>query len=194
MAAILVFFSRIGDFHPGYVFGIFTALAFEDELRDEEDGRGLAVAGVGLLVVAILALVLRGPLDHLAGANGANFFVLVVDAALATLWVAGIQAVIWGLIPISFMYGQKVLAWSKPGWLAIYGTGMLLFVHTLLHPGLGLYGNASGASLFSVTLLFLAFGAFSLCFWAYFRFRKPRGPRFEAVESDDRTLVSGGPQ
>ncbi|MDP1804798.1 MAG: FGLLP motif-containing membrane protein [Acidimicrobiales bacterium] len=188
MAAILVFFSRIGDFHPGYVFGVFTALAFEDELYDEEDGRGLAVAGVGLLVVALLALFLRGPVDQLAGANGASFYVLVIDAALATLWIAGIQAVIWGLIPIKFMYGQKVLAWSKWGWLAIYGTGMLLFVHTLLHPGMGLYGNAAEASLFSVTLLFLGFGAFSLCFWAYFRFRRPRPPKFEPV-AGERTLV-----
>jgi hypothetical protein len=190
MAAILVFFSRIGHFHPGYVFGVFTALAFEEELHDEEDGRGLAIAGVGLLVVALLALFLRGPVGQLAGEGGASFFVLVVDAALATLWIAGIQAVIWGLIPISFMYGQKVLIWNKLGWLAIYGTGMLLFVHTLLHPGMGLYGNASEASLFSVTVLFLGFGAFSLCFWGYFRFRKPRRPTFELVETDvDRTLV-----
>ena len=114
-----------------------------------------------------------------------------IDAALATLWIAGIQAVIWGLIPIKFMYGQKVLAWNKWGWFAIYGTGMLLFVHTLLHPGMGLYGNASEASLFSVTVLFLGFGAFSLCFWGYFRFRKPRPPKFEPV-AGDRTLVSGG--
>jgi multisubunit Na+/H+ antiporter MnhB subunit len=191
MAAILVFFSRVGDFHPGYVFGIFTALAFDDELYDEEDGRGLAVAGVGLLVVAILALLLRAPLDRLAGDDGAGFFLLVLDAALATLWIAGIQAVIWGLIPISFMYGKKVLTWSKAGWFAIYGTGMLLFVHTLLHPGLGLYGNVAEASLFSVTALFLSFGAFSLLFWAYFRFRKPRRPKFEVVDSgDDRALVS----
>jgi hypothetical protein len=191
MAGILVFFSRVGDFHPGYVFGVFTALAFEDELYDEEDGRGVAVAGVGLLVVALLALFLRGPVDQLAGPGGASFIVLVVDAALATLWIAGIQAVIWGLIPIKFMYGQKVLAWSKWGWLAIYGTGMLLFVHTLLHPGMGLYGNAAEASLLSVTMLFLGFGAFSLCFWAYFRFRKPRPPTFEPV-AGGRTLVSGG--
>jgi hypothetical protein len=191
MAAILVFFSRIGHFHPGYVFGVFTALAFEDELHDEEDGRGLAVAGVALLAVALLALFLRGPVDHLAGDAGANFFVLVIDAALATLWIAGIQAVVWGLIPIKFMYGQKVLAWSKWGWFAIYGTGMLLFVHTLLHPGMGLYGNAAEASLFSVTMLFLGFGAFSLCFWGYFRFRKPRPPTFEPV-AGDRNLVSGG--
>ena len=86
------------------------------------------------------------------------------------------QAVIWGLVPISFMYGQKVLAWSKVGWFAIYATGMLLFVHTLLHPGMGLYGSSSDASLVSVTLLFVSFGAFSLLFWAYFRFRRPRQP------------------
>ena len=100
----------------------------------------------------------------------------VVDAALATLWIAGIQAVIWGLVPISFMYGQTVLAWNKFGWFAIYATGMLLFVHTLLHPGMGLYGSSSEASLVSVTLLFVSFGAFSLLFWAYFRFRRPRPP------------------
>lgn len=130
-------------------------------------------------------------LDRLAGEDGAGFFFLVLDAALATLWIAGIQAVIWGLIPISFMYGKKVLTWSKAGWLAIYGTGMLLFVHTLLRPGLGLFGNAADASLFSVTLLFLSFGAFSLLFWAYFRFRRPRRPKLEIVDAGgERTLVS----
>ncbi len=46
----------------------------------------------------------------MAGSDGDSFFVLVCDAALATLWIAGIQAVIWGLIPIKRLYGQKVLA------------------------------------------------------------------------------------
>jgi hypothetical protein len=184
MGAILVFFSRVGHFHPGYVFGIFTALAFEDELYDEEDGRGLAIASVGLLALAVGALVLRVPVAHLAERSHANFVVLVLEAALATMWIAGIQAIVWGLIPMRFLYGQKVLAWSRPGWLAIYGTGMALFVHTLLHPGMGLYGTSSQASLWSVLLLFIVFAVFSACFWAYFRFRRPRPPEPPRVVGD----------
>jgi hypothetical protein len=84
------------------------------------------------------------------------------------------------------MYGQKVVAWSKAGWFAIYATGMLLFVHTLLHPGMGLYGSSSEASLVSVLLLFLTFGAFSLLFWAYFRFRRHRGGQPPAPPSVER--------
>jgi hypothetical protein len=47
----------------------------------------------------------------------------------------------------------------------------------------------------SVTLLFLSFGAFSLLFWAYFRFRRPRAgqprpPASVGAPSDATRLIS----
>jgi hypothetical protein len=68
------------------------------------------------------------------------------------------------------------MAWNRGAWLALWGTGVFLFVHTLLHPQSGLYGTSSRASLFSVLVLFVAFGVFSALFWAYFRYRRPRPP------------------
>ncbi len=174
VAAILVLASRLAHFQPGYVFGVFTGLAFQEELSERHDGKGLAVGSVGVLAVAIIALLLRAPIDNWASEPNAGFGVLVLDAALATLWLAGVGAIVWGLVPLKFFYGEVLKAWSFWAWLAIWGTGSFLFVHTLLQPQLGLYGTADRTSFFSVTVLFLSFGAFSVAFWAYFRFRRPR--------------------
>ena len=68
-------------------------------------------------------------------------------------------------------YGEQVKAWIRPAWSALYGLGMPVFVHAVIDPDRGFYGKSDEASLSSIFALFVAFGAFSTLFWAYFRYR-----------------------
>ena len=171
VGAILVFFSRAANFLPGYLYGLFTALAFQSSINRDDDGRGLAWASVWLGAAGLLAWFAWIPVEEEASEEGANLAVLAVDAMLPSLWVAALGAIVFGLVPLRFFYGEVVRAWSSWRWLLIYVVGTFFFVHVLLHPDRGFYGNSEDVSVFSVLALFIAFAAFSLAFWGYFRLR-----------------------
>lgn len=172
MASIMVFASRMANFLPGYLYGVFTALIFTKKNPNEkQDGEGLAVATIVLGLVALLAWFAWIPVKELATADNPSLFYLILDAALASLWVAGLGVIVFGLAPLKFFYGETVKAWSNWGWRIIYGTGMVLFVHTVLHPTRGFYGKSNQTTLTAVLTLFIGFGIFSLLFWGYFRYR-----------------------
>ncbi|MDQ4144595.1 MAG: hypothetical protein M3198_12795 [Actinomycetota bacterium] len=171
VGTILVIFSRIADFQPGYVYGVFTALVFRGSVDEKDDGRALGFASVWLGVVAVGSWFAQIPVSDMAAEAGAPLWVLALEAGLASLWVAGLGAIVFGLVPLRFFYGAAVRAWNRRVWLAIYATGMLFFALIVLHPDQALYGSSEEVSLMAVVSLFFAFSAFSLAFWAYFRYR-----------------------
>jgi hypothetical protein len=87
------------------------------------------------------------------------------------MFVGGLQALVFGFVPVRFLPGAKVWAWSKRVWALLFTIGMFGFLHVLLHPEDDYEG-----SLTTMIVLFVAFAAASGAFWAYFRYRKPAGP------------------
>jgi hypothetical protein len=174
ISALMVVLSRLSHFLPGYLYGIFTGLVPMRKISDEQDGEGLTFASITFLLLALGGWLAWEPVKAAASVDGAGFDVLVLDAYLASLWVSALGAIVFGLIPLRYMYGEQVKKWSTPGWALIYGLGMALFVHTVLHPERGFYGRSDEVSFMSVLLLFGGFGLFSVAFWAYFRYRPAR--------------------
>ncbi|MDQ4144621.1 MAG: hypothetical protein M3198_12935 [Actinomycetota bacterium] len=174
VAAVLVLASRLGDFHPGYMYGLFTALAYGGVLHERHHGKALAKASLRIFAFALVAWIVWIPVKHAAEEPNAAFWILTLDAMLAVLWVAGVATIVFGLAPLRFFYGETVKAWSFWGWAGLWGTGVVVFVYTLLHPERGLYGSSEEASLGSVLALFIGFAVFSLAFWGYFRIRQSR--------------------
>lgn len=175
VAAILVAASRLGDFHPGYMYGLFTALAYGGVLHERHHGRALALASIRIFLFALVAWIAWIPVKHVAEEPDASFFILTLDAMLAVFWVAGVATIVFGLAPFRFFYGETVKAWNFWAWAGLWGGGVIVFVYTLLHPERGLYGSSDEASLVSVLALFVGFGLFSVAFWGYFRLREVRG-------------------
>jgi hypothetical protein len=170
--AVLVVLSRLAHFQPGYLFGLFAAAVFGDRITSKHEGESLAVAAVSLLAVGAAAWLAWIPVKHLATKPGAGLAILCLDATLATLWVAAMCIVVFGLLPVRWLNGEKVMAWSRPGWAMIYGVGMFVFLQTALFPNGGFANTSSSRhSFMSMLILFLAFGALSVLFWAYFRYR-----------------------
>lgn len=168
---ILVVISRMANFLPGYLYGLFTGLVFHEDPTKEQDGEGLAVASIALLALAIGGWFALIPVREAVAATNAGFPLLVLEAALATLWVSTLGAIVFGLIPLRYLYGEPLKKWSTLGWTFIYGSGMTLFVYTLLDPKQSFYGKSDSVSLTSVLALFFGFGLFSVLFWGYFRYR-----------------------
>ncbi len=177
IAVILVVFSRLAHFQPGYLFGVLAGLSFRVEPTSSEEGRSLVLASVLTLILAVLAWLAWVPVKDAVMSGHTSFPMLVLDAALATTWVCGVQSLLFSLIPMRYMDGETVMAWSRGVWFAVYGLGMFFFVQTIMHPQSTRYGGNPRANLLSMLLLFVFFTVFAMAFWLFFRLRgQPEGP------------------
>ena len=76
-------------------------------------------------------------------------------------------------------------------WAALFGVAIFALVHILLRPSSGFVSTSSGKPLLAVLGAFFAFGAASIAFWAYFRFRE-EAPLQEGVEGDAQVVDQVG--
>jgi hypothetical protein len=164
--------SRLVKFEPGYLYGILAGVAFRKELTKADEGRALAVAKITTLVVSLGAWIAWLPIAEKAARPRAGLAVLVGDALLAGVFVTGLEALAFGLMPMKFLDGHSIKSWSTLAWAALFGLSMLGFVHILLNPNNRYIHTSSTVPLLTVVGLFAGFGLFSVSFWAYFRFRK----------------------
>jgi hypothetical protein len=170
-AVACVAISRLVKFEPGYLYGILAGVAFRKELAKVDEGRALAVAKATTLVLSLAAWIAWIPISEKAARPGAGLAVLVADALLAAVFVTGLEALAFGLMPMTFLDGHSIKSWSTLAWAALFGLSMLGFIHILLNPTNGYIHTSSTVPLLTVVGLFVGFGLFSICFWAYFRFR-----------------------
>jgi hypothetical protein len=194
MAVPLVVLSRITGFNPGFIFGITCGLAVEGTLRDEDEGLSIGFAFVVLLAMGSVAWLLWIPASHAATGNDPSGVAVLVDTFLATLWVTGLQVVLFGMLPLKYLYGEKVLEWSRAGWFAIYFTAMFLFTQTLLHPSAGTWGGFSGGTLVFLGGVGGVLLAGSVVFWLWTQGQQrsvatATGSDSEVPPADERMLV-----
>lgn len=173
-ALLMIIVSRVANFLPGYMYGIFTGLIYASSLNDEQDGEGLAAATWWLIGLAFIGWFALIPVKAAASAAEPSFLILTAQAMLSSLWTSTLTLLVFGMIPIRFLYGEQVKKWNRNGWLLIYVIGIMLFVHTLLDPAQSFYGKSDKVSLISILILFVGFAVLSFLFWGYFRYRPSR--------------------
>ena len=167
-AIVLVVLSRGLGLRPGLIFGITCGLAMAGELDDIDEGRSIAVASGALLAVTLASWLAWGPVASAASGPDPGTATLFLDAALSTVWVSGLQAVLFGLLPLTFLAGERVLRWSRSGWIALYATALFLFVDAVLRPGSGATETTSATAWSMVGLLAL-FCLASVGAWLWYR-------------------------
>jgi hypothetical protein len=166
VAAACVLVSRLVDFQPGYLYGVIAGFAFTAPLSRDEDGRNAARVAAAGLAVTVVCWLLLSPVRELMDDPEPSFLLVLVEAFLAAMFVGGLQALVFGFLPLRFLPGQKVWQWSRPVWAALFGIGVFGFLQVLLHPESSYEG-----SVVTMVVLFLGFAAASIAFWAYFRGR-----------------------
>ena len=112
----------------------------------------------------------------LAASGFANqpFIQIAVAAGLATIFVAGLEGLMFELVPLRFLRGESVWAWNKVLWAFLFVAAAFTFAHIMLTPAAGWFGTTKTSPLFAAVLLFVGFGIMSVLFWAYFKFRPER--------------------
>lgn len=176
-----VVITRLTDFQPGYLYGVVLAYVFTKSLEPAQAGRVAALgatASLALAVVAFLALgVVRAPFD-----GATPLWALPVEVALVVMIVGGIEDVLFGLLPLRYLPGQQIMAWSKRAWAVLFGASAFAFLHVLVNPASGYLADTTLQPLGKVIALFVGFGLVSVLFWAYFRYRRPPEPGAAALE------------
>ena len=164
VACVLV--SRLTGFQPGYLYGLLIGLAFAGELSAADEGRVTALGAAAMLGVALVSWLALGALP-----GGDAFGLAVARTALAALMVAGLEGVVFGLLPMRFLPGETLFAWSRVAWGALLAIGAFAFFHILINPASGYLSDTSRTPLLTVLGLLIGFSLLSVALWAWFRYR-----------------------
>ena len=170
IAALFVLVSRLTALQPGYLWGVVLGVVFLRMNTAADEGREQAAGALWTLTVAVLAWLALGWLRGSAGTDG-SFLAIATETALAAIVVAGLEAVAFGLMPFRFMPGVAIYRWNRPIWALLFGASLFGFFHILIGPSSGYLSDLSLQGWLAALGVFAAFGAFTVLFWAWFRFR-----------------------
>jgi hypothetical protein len=157
VAVISVVVSRLADLHPGVVLG-FVAGASIAARDPREQGQITFFPMLGLLAISLVALALIDPFRSLSE-ESSQWFAVIPETVAVTIFIGGIEGLLFNLVPVTFMEGKKIWDWSKVAWLALGVTVGFFFFHVVLNRTDGYasaLANASVQALFAVAFVFLA--------------------------------------
>ena len=170
VAALFVVVSRLAALQPGYLWGVVLGVVFMRTDTSADEGREQAAGALWTLIVALLAWLalgwVRGP-----GSTESTFFNVAAQTALAAIVVSALEAVAFGLMPFRFMPGVTIYRWNRAIWAVLFGTSLFAFFHILIGPTSGYLSTLTAPAWIAALGVFAAFGAFTVLFWAWFRFR-----------------------
>ena len=164
-----VMLSRFLHFLPGFLFGVLAGLEFETELEDKIEGRMSAVCSLSMTIVALGAWFLTGPVSAASSHGSPAVILVVLNSALVTVFMCGLESAVFALLPLKFMEGKYIVSWSKVAWVSIFGAGAFLFVHILMRPSTG-YVSGGAPSMTDVLIAAGSLFLISVSLWTYFHF------------------------
>jgi len=197
VAVICVLISRLVGFQPGYLYGLVVTIAFTSVISVRNEGIGVWLASAWLLGLSVIAWLL---LAFTRSVGGDPWVTLVLQTALATFFVAGIEALAIGLLPMRFLPGHPLFEWNRLAWFPIFVAAVFAYVMVLVDPTNGYFSTGSSTPSIIGIVFLVAFGIVSVGTWAYFRYRPQRGGEDEpdrpgeAIEVAEATESAPGPE
>lgn len=170
IAALFVLVSRLAALQPGYLWGVVLGVVFIRTDTSADEGRESAAGALWTLIVAVLAWLAMGWVRAMAGTDP-TFFNVAAQTALAAIVVSGLEAVAFGLMPFRFMPGVAIFRWNRVIWAVLFGVSLFAFFHILIGPTSGYLSSLTAPAWLAALGVFAAVGAFTILFWAWFRFR-----------------------
>ncbi|NNN12187.1 MAG: hypothetical protein HKL81_00350 [Acidimicrobiaceae bacterium] len=182
IAAVCVVISRALHFEPGYLYGMVAGLQVVNKMRisENDSGKAQVLSFMTTLAVALAAWLARQPLSSWTHSNHASVVAVGVDAALVSIFIAGVQGVLISLLPLRFLPGRDIYKWNKVVWALLLGIAAFIFFHLLLGQGSSYVGTINGTIAAAIfTGLFV--GA-TIAAWVFFAIRDRKR---EATSGDD---------
>ena len=177
LAGGCVLITRLTGVQPGYVYGIIGGFTFGIALSANDQGR-MAFRGMSvLLLVGLAAWFARIPFEPAVGLVGGDTGA-VANQVLADIFISAVQGAAIGLIPLRFLTGETLFAWSRWRWALLWGAAILFFAHVILYPVSSFTPNPSPTGLWTILVTVLIYSAIALGFWWFFRQRSIRHERY----------------
>lgn len=173
VAATCVVVSRLSAFQPGYLYGIIAGIAFAGTLARNEAGHSVALGSIASLVIAVVAWFAWVPVHGAAAHPDAGFFTVVTADVLASLFIGGLVGSVIGLLPLRFLPGGTLVAWSRAAWAVTFGIAVFGLLEVELRPQ-STAAHPGKAPIVTAIVLFVLFGGLSIGLRAYFTIRKRR--------------------
>jgi hypothetical protein len=180
IALVCVGVSRWLHLEPGYCYGLLAVFAFRPAIDERMTGRLAAFSALSVLLLALVAWVLWLPVQQAAAHPHPSPALLVIETLLGVVFLAGIQSVAFGMLPLPFLPGREVVAWNRWAWFGIFGLAMFVFSWVLLQPGSGFADEVHHIDVLPVLITCGAFALLTFGFMAYLRLRRP-----PAADADD---------
>jgi hypothetical protein len=170
VALLFVLVSRLAALQPGYLWGVVLGVVFMRTDTSADEGREQAAGALWTLIVAVVAWLALGSL-RATGGTESTFVNVAAQTALAAIFVSALEAVAFGLMPFRFMPGAAIYRWNRVIWAVLFGASLFAFFHILIGPTSGYLSNLTAPAWLAALGVFGAFAAFTVLFWAWFRFR-----------------------
>jgi len=174
VAGVCVLVSRLVGYLPGYLYGLIIGYAFLAKIEPRQEGRAGTLGAWWMLAIAFAAWLTLGAVrvpgvqETIPGA--------IAEALLAAVMVAGVEGVVFALMPLRFLPGELALRWQRVPWAVLYGVGLFGFVFIFLNPANGYLPKQDSVSFGVALALFVGFGIASILFWGFFKVRSGRQP------------------
>ncbi len=177
ITVLAVAVSRILHIQPGLLLGLVIGVSLARELRHTEHAR-LALWHAGTLFTAGVGAWIA--YSFVAGGHGdeAGFWTHLAQEVLAATAVEALVGFLVIMLPLEFMEGFAVFAWSRKIWIAAYAVGLVTFL-TLIAPMADEFQHWTGNAYVLLTGV-VVFTAFALGVW-YFFHRIEQRERAEAM-------------
>jgi len=174
VSALCVSVSRLAHFVPGLMLGMAGDYEPDSPVELEHRARRIAMTDASQAIISLGAWVASIPVSAAAARPTAGFAILTLDAALSVIAVAGMEILVFTLIPLTFLDGHALMNWRRRVWLALWGTGVVWFSLVVINPAISAPEGGRRASvgwlasLLALELI-IAFGL-----WSYFVARERR--------------------
>jgi hypothetical protein len=168
VAAVCVLVSRIAAFRPGYLYGVVCGVAFAGALKRRQNGQLTAVASAVTLGLSVACWYLWVPVNHAVLDHHGGVGLVLLDDALASIFVGGLTGTVISLLPLRFMPGQSLFDWHRGAWAAAFGLAGFGVVEILLRPARNATTAPGHVGWLTAAVLFVIFGLGSLGFREYF--------------------------
>ena len=172
-----VLISRIANFEAPIMFGfvaVATALAVS-RLSDEQEASTAAIPTTVLLIAALLAWALIGPLRDLASDSESWYSSLPSETA-ALIFAGGVEGVLFAMIPVQFSDGYPIWRSMRWVWASLAFVSAFFFSWVILNPAASEFDALIEGRVLTAIGLVVAYAVVVLAIWAYFTIRARSGP------------------
>jgi hypothetical protein len=179
IAVFCVLLSRALAFQPGILYGfVASAVVIGTTLNRRQEAEAVIVPSLLLLAASLIAWLILIPLRPAAEASGDWLYVLLASIA-AMVFLAGLEGLFYSMIPLTFMDGATVFAWSRVAWAIMFGAATFLFFELVINPDSSYMDAFRNTNVVLALELVGVFVIVTLATWGYFRYRASRVPRIE---------------